>query len=772
MQYSLSVFQSISNVVISIGFNLKAFRWQCLAFLVGAMAGASAQDDERIEGGWKNRPVVLEVGRYAFVTRQQGEYLRNSLTKASASGASGIILSINCPGGLASEMRKFVEIVVKLKVPVISWIVGDASGAGAIAALAADKVYFSKNTRLGGEVEAIDWRGPAEHLPGRLTDLRYYDLANELAGLIASRGWPQQVVRGLCDPEEEVIVGGIKYSNSGDVLSLDAPHALKAGIAGGVAEDLETLLSAAGMSGEPVSAVAPETLILRARTAVPSDGTGSEEAEAISGADSSTAEDVEEKRVFGQTRLESYAGKIVVIPVEMESLIRKTKFEFLQRIIKKADDDRASAIIFDLNTPGGIAWYTEEIMLSDLQQLSIPTYSFVNPKAMSAGALIAIATDRIYMHPPSTIGAAAPVMGTGQDIPETMMKKVMGDILATADDVARRKGHNPKIAKAFIDTKIEIAFELPVISPEGALDKRDAFDPDTENDLLVLNSSQAVEIIDGRHLFAEGTANSIEDLIAQEGIEGDIVTAKPLGFEMVADWIVKLAPWLLLFGIAGAYMELKAPGFGVPGFVALICFGLFFFGHSVAGYIAGFESIGFFLLGIVLVIVEFFVFPGLLVFGIAGFALIFGSLVFAMIDPIKLNWEGGFSLSAIGSVLTGPMINLTIAVIGAGLLIMLLLRYLPSLPVFRGLVLDSGVGKGTGIEPLSVSGVTGDCSIGLEAGNVIGLSGRAETDLRPSGMARIGNQRFDVVSTGEFIESGAKIRIVEQEGSRIAVERC
>jgi membrane-bound serine protease (ClpP class) len=767
MQYSLSVFRSISNVVIGIGGHLKGLRWLSLALLSGVVAGASAQDVPGDKGNWKNRPVVLEVGRYAFVTRQQGEHLRDSLVQASASGASAVVLRINCPGGFACELRRFVEILVKLKMPVVSWVEGEATGAGAIAALAADKVYFSPNTRLGGEVEAIDWRGPAEYLPGRLTDLRYYDLAEELAQLLAPIGRAEQVVKGFCEPDEEVVVAGIKYSSSGDVLSLDAESARKVGIEGGEVDDLETLLSELGISGEPVLIPAPETKILRARAMGLSDG---DETLAEGGiANSSHAKEGEEERVFGQTRLESYAGKIVVIPIEMESLIRKTKFEFLQRVIKKADDDRAKAIIFDLNTPGGIAWYTEEIMLSDLQRISIPTYSFVNPKAMSAGALIAIATDRIYMHPPSTIGAAAPVMGTGQDIPETMMKKVMGDILATADDVARRKGHNPKIAKAFIDTKIEVNFQLPVISPEGALDRRDAFDPDTENDLLVLNSSQAVEIIDGRHLFAEGTADSIEDLIAQEGLEGDIVTAKPLGFEMVADWIVKLAPWLLLFGIAGAYMELKAPGFGVPGFTALICFGLFFFGHSVAGYIAGFESIGIFLLGIVLVIVEFFVFPGLLIFGITGFALIFGSLIFAMVDPLKLNWEGGFSLTSIGSVLSGPLINLTIAVIGAGLLIILLLRYLPALPVFRGLVLDSDVGKGTAVEPLSVTGVAD--STELESGGIIGLSGNAETDLRPSGMARIGEQRFDVISTGEFIESGAKIRIIEHEGSRIVVDR-
>ena len=324
----------------------------------------------------------------------------------------------------------------------------------------------------------------------------------------------------------------------------------------------------------------------------------------------------------------------------MESLVRETKFDFMKRIIEKANTDGASAIIFDLNTPGGIAWYTEEIMLSDLQKISVPTYSYVNPKAMSAGALIAIATDYIYMHEPSTIGAAAPVMGNGQDIPEAMLKKVMSDILATADDVARLKGHDPQIAKAFVDSEIEIYFEIPVVSSEGNLSTENAFSPDDENDLLVLNAWQATQIIDGKPLFAEGLAESINDLVQKEGLSGDIVVAKPLGFEYVSDLIVKLAPWLLLFGIAGAYMELKAPGFGFPGFISLISFGLFFFGHNVAGYLAGYEIVGIFILGFILLILEFFVFPGLMILGLIGAVLIVGSLIYTMVDPLDLGWSG------------------------------------------------------------------------------------------------------------------------------------
>ncbi len=499
-----------------------------MAVLLAGMESSSAQKSLQGEESWGKRPVVVEIGRFAFVTREQGEYISNAIARASENDASAIVLRMDCPGGFACELRRFVESILKVKVPVIAWVEGAAAGAGAIAALSSEKVFFSANAVLGGEVEAIDWRGPAEHLPKRLTDLRYYDLADELVELLAPKGRAKQIVKGFCDPGEEVVLNGLKYSSAGDVLSLDAVMAEEIGIAGGLAEGLEELLKACDVSGEPVIVPALQTSILRERR-------GAKNSEAAPGGEakagrSQISDSVQEERrdgqgklAFGQTRLESYQGKVVVIPVEMESLMRETKFEFMKRVIKKADDDQASAIIFDLNTPGGIAWYTEEIMLADLQKISIPTYSFVNPKAMSAGALIAIATDYIYMHPPSTIGAAAPVMGGGQDIPETMLKKVMSDLLSTADDVARRKGHNPEIAKAFIDTKVEVSFDLPFISAEGALESRDAFAPDTENDLLVLNSTQAVEIIDGKPLFAEGVANSIQDLISQEGLKGDVV---------------------------------------------------------------------------------------------------------------------------------------------------------------------------------------------------------------------------------------------------------
>ena len=584
-------------------------------------------------------------------------------------------------------------------------------------------------------------------LPKRLTDLRYFDLIDDMAAIFKDDATKKDLILGICDINREVLISDDVISRSGDVLKISNSQFDKFSISGGVVDGVSQILELLKYNSDTVYFGPPITAIRREidkkNNPVKTDS--------ISEIISHQSDDK-----IGKTKLESYKDKIVVIPVGMESLIRQTKFDFMKRVISKANSDGASAIIFDLNTPGGIAWYTEEIMLSDLQNLSIPTYSYVNPKAMSAGALIAIATDHIYMHEPSTIGAAAPVMGNGQDIPEAMLKKVMSDILATADDVARLKGHDPLIAKAFVDSEIEVLFEIPEITADGDLNTKNAFSPDDENDLLVLNAWQATQIIDGKPLFAEGLAESIDDLIVKAGLNGEIVTAKPLGFEYVSDLIVKLAPWLLLFGIAGAYMELKAPGFGLPGFVSLISFALFFFGHNVAGYLAGYEIVGVFILGLVLLILEFFVFPGLIVLGLLGAILVIGSLIYTMVDPLDLDWNGEINISNFISVLSDPLMNVCIGVFGSFIIVLFFMRFMNSIPIMKGMVLSEGDVVNSVSDPVN---------------SLLGREGKTLTDLKPSGSAMIDGERVDVVSDGEFIPKESNVVVSKHEGLRVLVEK-
>jgi membrane-bound serine protease (ClpP class) len=722
-----------------------------LSLYLGAFANGSVSTDQ---SSFDGKAVVIDINNYSFIELNQGGYLKDLLEKLSKSDPQAIILNINCSGGLASEVRWFIEDFTKFKVKTISFINGEARGAGALAALSSSVIYFRNDTEVGGEPDRLDWRGRLNLLPQRFTDLTYYDIIEDVSKTFNEDVIRAQLSKGVCDRDKEVKVNGIRFSRAGEHLVIKKSNLEELEIKGGVASNIEEVLSQEKLSAEIIHLKSPRIVIEEKLTPLPvkEGGSFNEGSESIVDDDLSG---------FGETRVESYAGKIVVIPIGMESLVRKTKFEFIQRIIKKAEEDQASAIIFDLNTPGGIAWYTEEIMLSDLQNLSLPTYSFVNPKAMSAGALIAIATDYIYMHEPSTIGAAAPVMGNGQDIPEAMLKKVLSDIVSTADNVARLKGHDPAIAKAFIDTKAELTIELPVITSEGNLSYENAFTPDSENDLLVLNAWEATQVINGKKVFATDIASSLEDLVQKAKLKGEIITAKPLGFELVGDWIVKLAPWLLLFGIAGAYMELKVPGFGLPGFLSLICFGLFFFGHNVAGYMAGFEAIGVFTLGLILVLLELFVFPGILVFGLLGVFCIIGSLIYSMVDPLNLNWDGSVNFSALGVLLGGPVMNVLIAFAGALVVALFLMRYMSSVPMIRWMVLEEAQKDGPALNKPNG---------GTETSSLVGFDGVAATDLKPSGSATINDRRVDVISSGVFISAGTSIVVTKHEGSRVVVE--
>ena len=695
-----------------------------------------------------SKVVVIEVNNYSFVNLDQIKYLENSIININRAKPTALVVKINCSGGLASELREFIELYKNLKIPKIAYVTGEAAGPGAVVALSSDYIYLSsENSIIGGETKPIEWRGPSELLPKRLTDLRYFDLIDDMAAIFKDDATKKDLILGICDINREVLISDEVISRSGDVLKISNSQFDKFSISGGVVDGVSQILELLKYNSDTVYFSPPITVIRReiAKKNNPV------KTDSISENISHQSDDK-----IGKTKLESYKDKIVVIPVGMESLIRQTKFDFMKRVISKANSDGASAIIFDLNTPGGIAWYTEEIMLSDLQNLSIPTYSYVNPKAMSAGALIAIATDHIYMHEPSTIGAAAPVMGNGQDIPEAMLKKVMSDILATADDVARLKGHDPLIAKAFVDSEIEVLFEFPEITADGDLNTINAFSPDDENDLLVLNAWQATQIIDGKPLFAEGLAESIDDLIVKAGLNGEIVTAKPLGFEYVSDLIVKLAPWLLLFGIAGAYMELKAPGFGLPGFVSLISFALFFFGHNVAGYLAGYEIVGVFILGLVLLILEFFVFPGLIVLGLLGAILVIGSLIYTMVDPLDLDWNGEINISNFISVLSDPLMNVCIGVFGSFIIVLFFMRFMNSIPIMKGMVLSEGDVVNSESDPVN---------------SLLGREGKTLTDLKPSGSAMIDGERVDVVSDGEFIPKESNVVVSKHEGLRVLVEK-
>src|SRR6266513_3766671 len=308
-------------------------------------------------------------------------------------------------------------------------------------------------------------------------------------------------------------------------------------------------------------------------------------------------------------------GDVVVVPVHGE--VAPSLLAFLRRAVKTAESNDASAIVFDMNTYGG-RLDTATAVVSALNQIKIPTYTFINTNAGSAGALIVIATQHIYMAPVSAIGAATPILSTGEDLPATAKEKTISYWSAMLRSTAAKNGHNPDVAEAFMNKDKEVKIGGRVVHGKGAV--------------LTLNAQEAIEKIDGKPLLADGVAESTADLVKKAGVKGEIISIEPSGFEQLALWITAFAPLLLLIGVIGAYLEFKSPGVSWPGITSAICFALFFLGHYLAG-LAGWEVVALFVVGMVLVLIEVLFFAhSTIVFGVVGVFLMLDSLLWTMID--------------------------------------------------------------------------------------------------------------------------------------------
>jgi membrane-bound serine protease (ClpP class) len=435
-------------------------------------------------------------------------------------------------------------------------------------------------------------------------------------------------------------------------------------------------------------------------------------------------------------------GDTVVVPLRGE--ISPPLLLFLRRAVKTAESAGAGAIVFEMDTYGGRLDAAAEIV-SVLNHATIPTYMFINSNAGSAGSLIALATRYIYMSPVSAIGAAAPVLATGEDLPATERAKTVSYWSALIRSSATRNGHNPDIGEAFLTSEKEVKIGDRLVHPKGSL--------------LTLTAQEATEKINGKPLLAAGIADSVEDLARKAGLKGKLVSLDPSGFERLAFWITMLAPLLLLLGIICAYIEFKIPGASLPGIIAAFCFALFFLGHYLAG-LAGWEVVALFVLGVVLVLVEVLFFAhSTIVFGVVGVFLMLGSLLWAMIDRYP-----GETFFPTGQMIAIPLRNLFLAILAATLAIIVLARYLPRTSIYRRFALMTANPPGP-----SLAGAPREFATALALAP--GMEGAALTPLRPSGKARFADQVVDVMTEGEFVDAETPVTVIQQDGMRVVVKR-
>ncbi|AEI42658.1 NfeD family protein [Paenibacillus mucilaginosus] len=411
------------------------------------------------------------------------------------------------------------------------------------------------------------------------------------------------------------------------------------------------------------------------------------------------------------------AAPVVVIPAHQS--VESGLQAFLERAFLEAEEMGAYYIVLDLNTFGGRVDSAQAI--GELVKNSrIPTIAYVRGKALSAGSYIALNAGKIAMEPGSSLGAAAVVDGAGNEVESVKVVSAWSGMMKAA---AELRGRNPAIAEAMVDKQAGVNLpELGRTVPKGQI--------------VTLTADEAVKVG-----YAETVAPDMEAVISFiGGADHPRVDVGATPAERVARFVTE--PWvaslLLIIGIAGILIELFIPGFGIPGILGLLGFGLYFFGHYIAGF-AGFEELALFAAGILLLVTEIFV-SSFGILGLLGAGALFSGVVMA-----AYNTQQAALNLAVASV---------VALIAAGAVIWMFRRR----GVWNRFILSDRLTTDEGY----VSS--------RERRDLIGTTGRSLTPLRPAGTAQFGEERVDVVTSGQFIPAGSRVVVTQVEGSRVVVK--
>jgi membrane-bound serine protease (ClpP class) len=393
---------------------------------------------------------------------------------------------------------------------------------------------------------------------------------------------------------------------------------------------------------------------------------------------------------------------------------------FIARSLEEAAESGAVAAVLDIDTPGGRVDAAEQIA-DALGDAEIPVYAFVNRRALSAGALIALATDGIYMRPASSLGAATPITGEGEKASE----KIVSAMRSEFRSLAEAAGLDPRVAEAMVDEDMAI---------EGVVES---------GKLLTLSTADAVKL---------GYAQEVADwdaLLARLDAPGvAVVDTSPNWAERVVRFLTHplVSPFLLSLGFLGLLIEIKTPAFGLAGLAGLGSLGLFFGSHLIIG-LAGWEVLILLGVGAALLLVEALVLPGFGVAGILGIIAVIGSILLSLVGQMPTMGDLMVALQILG---TSALI--------VGFVGWQLVKRLPDDRRAHRLFHQESLTRELGYTSSPARA------------ELVGIEGVALTDLHPAGTARIGDESVDVVSTGGYVPAGTPVRVVQAEGYRHVVE--
>ncbi len=430
---------------------------------------------------------------------------------------------------------------------------------------------------------------------------------------------------------------------------------------------------------------------------------------------------------FLMTQSIATAEEVYVAPIN--GTIERGVAAFVTRVMTEAEDNGAAAVIFEIDTPGGALdaalTIRDAILYSDIK-----TIAFINPRAISAGALISLATNHIVMIDGGTIGAATAVDMQGNKASEKIISYFRNEMKATAE----KTGRSSKLAEGMVDEDVDIEG----LAPKGKL--------------LTLTTDEAVE--QGIAEFKITASKRSEQLVAvlkHYNLEdANIVRQTTNWTEVIVRWLTfpVVASLLMSLGFLGLIFEIQSPGWGVGGTLGIICLGLFFGSHLLVN-LADWSEILLFLLGLILVFVDLFFITGFGVVGIPGIGLMLVSLFLSLMGRTEL-WTWGSVSDALTPLLAALILTTLLAI--------LMIRALPRSAFWERVVLTTEEKASDGYRTSPYEDLKGATGIAL-------------TDLRPGGTGEFNGRRISVATEGRFLEKNTPIKVIEVEGSHVLVRK-
>jgi membrane-bound serine protease (ClpP class) len=420
--------------------------------------------------------------------------------------------------------------------------------------------------------------------------------------------------------------------------------------------------------------------------------------------------------------------KIKVFVGEIKQNIDPRMSRYTKLFLEKAKEKDVDIIIIEMDTYGGAVNDADDIrtMILDYNK---PIYVWINKDAASAGALISIACDSIYMSSGASIGAATVVTADGKAAPDKYQSYMRSIMRSTAE----AKNRDPKIAEAMVDEDIQV----DSISQKGKV--------------ITFSTNEAI-----KNGFCEAELNSIEEILKRNKIENYKIERYELSStENIISLFLNpvVSSILILLIIGGLYFELQTPGIGFPLMASIIALILYLTPYYLNGLAENWE-IFLFLIGMIFIVIEIFVIPGFGVAGIFGLALTIGSLMLLMLNNDVFDFTFVVSkdvLNASGSIL--------IAVLGFGLLLFFGGIKFTESQTFKKIMLEDTQDLDKGYISKKYSD------------KLIGKNGKAMTILRPSGKITISDKIYDATTSGEYIEKNSKIIVLNNEGSTLKVKK-